>query len=61
MTFFTHAESRLPKRACHAANIKPKVKQPSFKEKKPSLPDIKLKIEMLPKKEPEGFKIETKE
>ena len=61
MTFFTHAESPLPRRASHAADIKPKVKQPSFKEKKPSLPDIKPKIEMLPKKEPEGFKIEPKE
>ena len=61
MTFFTYAESRLPRRASHAADTKPKVKQPSFKEKKPSLPDIKPKIEMLPKKEPEGFKIEPKE
>ena len=61
MTFFTHAESRLPRRASHAADVKPKVKQPSFKEKKPSLPDIKPKIEMLPKKELGGFKIEPKE
>ena len=61
MTFFTHAESPLPRRASKTADIKPKVKQPSFKEKKPSLPDIKPKIEMLPKKEPEGFKIEPKE
>ena len=61
MTFFTHAESPLPRRASQAVDTKPKVKQPSPKEKKPSLPDIKPKIEMLPKKELEGFKIEPKE
>ena len=61
MTFFTHAESPLPRMASQTADTKPKVKQPSPKEKKPSLPDIKPKMEMLPKKELEGFKTEPKE
>ena len=60
MTFFTHAGSPLPRRASQTAYTKPKVKQPP-KESKPSLPDIKSKIEMLPKKELGGFKIEPKE
>ena len=61
MTFFTHAESPLPRWASHTADIKPKVKQPSPKEKKPFLFDIKPKMEMLPEKELEGFKTEPKE
>ena len=59
MTFFTYAESPLPMRASQTADIK--VKQPSPKEEKPSLPDIKPKMELLPKKEPKGFKTEPKE
>ena len=61
MTFFTYAESPLPMRASQTADIKPKVKQPSPKEEKPSLPDIKPKMELLPTKEPKGFKTEPKE
>ena len=37
------------------------MKQPSPKEEKPSLPDIKPEMELLPKKEPKGFKTEPKE
>ena len=59
MTFFTYAESPLPMRASQTADIK--VKQPSPKEEKPSLPDIKPKMELLPKKEPKGFKTEPEE
>ena len=59
MTFFTYAASPLPMRASQTADIK--VKQPSPKEEKPSLPDIKPKMELLPKKEPKGFKTEPKE
>ena len=58
-TFFTYAESPLPKRASQTADIK--VKQPSLKDEKPSLHDIKPKMELLPKKEPKGFKTEPKE
>ena len=47
--------------ASQTADIKPKVKQPSPKKEKPSLPDIKPKMELLPKKKPKGFKIEPKE
>ena len=59
MTIFTYAESPLPKRASQTADIK--VKQPSPKEEKPSLHDIKPKMELLPKKEPKDFKTESKE
>ena len=61
MTFFTYAGSPLPMTASQTADIKPKVKQPSPKKEKPSLPDIKPKMELLPKKEPKGFKTEPKE
>ena len=37
------------------------MKQASPKQEKPSLPDIKPKMELLPKKEPKGFKTEPKE
>ena len=59
MTFFTYAESPLPMTASQTADIK--VKQPSPKEEKPSLADIKPKMKLLPKKEPKGFKTEPKE
>ena len=59
MTFFTYAESPLPMRASQTAEIK--VKQPSPKEEKPSLPDIKPKMKLLPKKEPKAFKTEPME
>ena len=59
MTFFTYAESPLPKSASQTADIKPKVKQPSPKEEKPSLSDIKPKMEFSPKKDPEDGTIEA--
>ena len=61
MTFFAYAGSPLPMMASQTADIKPKVKQPSPKKEKPSHPDIKPKMELLPKKEPKGFKTEPKE
>ena len=59
MTFFTYAESPLPKSASQTADIKPKVKQFSPKEKKPSPADIKPKMEFSPKKDPEDGTIEA--
>ena len=59
MTFFIYAESPLPKSASQTADIKPKVKQPSPKEEKPSLSDIKPKMEFSPKKDPEDGTIEA--
>ena len=59
MTFFTYAESPLPKSASQTADIKPNVKQFSPKEKKPSLADIKPKMEFSPKKDPEDGTIEA--
>ena len=59
MTFFIYAESPLPKSASQTADIKPKVKQPSPKEEKPSLSDIKPKMEFSPKNDPEDGTIEA--
>ena len=59
MTFFIYAESPLPKSASQTADIKPKVKQFSPKEKKPSPADIKPKMEFSPKKDPEDGTIEA--
>ena len=57
---FTYTESPLLRGESQTADI-PKLEQLSPKEKKPSLSDIKPKIEWSPKKEPQDVKIEAKE
>ena len=59
MTFFIYAESPLPNSASQTADVKAKVIQFSPKEKKPSLADIKPKIEFSPKKDLEDGTIEA--
>lgn len=56
---FACSESLLPRRTSQTAD-KPKLEQLPPMEKKPSLPDIKLKMEFSPKKEPGATKTEPK-
>ena len=57
---FTYTESPLPSGESQTADV-PKLEQLSPKQKKPSLPDIKPKMELSLKKELEDVKIAPKE
>ena len=57
---FTYTESPLPKGEESQSADVPNLEQLSPTGKKPSLPDIKPKIEWSPKKEPQDVKIEAK-